>query len=72
MNHAERILKYEVKVKKRILINAAHSEEKRVAIVEGDVLIDFYVETAGKEHLKGNIYKAKVVRVEPGPSGCLC
>jgi len=55
-----------VKVKKRILINAAHSEEKRVAIVEGDVLIDFYVETAGKEHLKGNIYKAKVVRVEPG------
>lgn len=53
-------------MKKRILINAAHSEEKRVAIVEGDVLIDFYVETAGKEHLKGNIYKAKVVRVEPG------
>ena len=66
MNLSERILKYEVKVKKRILINAAHSEEKRVAIVEGDVLIDFYVETAGKEHLKGNIYKAKVVRVEPG------
>ncbi len=66
MNRAGRILNYEVKVKKRILINAAHSEEKRVAIVEGDVLIDFYVETAGKEHLKGNIYKAKVVRVEPG------
>lgn len=59
-------MKYEVKVKKKILINAAHSEEKRVAIVEGDNLIDFYVETAGKEHLKGNIYKAKVVRVEPG------
>jgi ribonuclease E len=55
-----------VKVKKRILINALHSEEKRVAIVEGDTLIDFYVETAGKEHLKGNIYKAKVARVEPG------
>ncbi len=55
-----------MKVKKRILINALHPEEKRVAIVEGDTLIDFYVETAGKEHLKGNIYKAKVVRVEPG------
>jgi len=55
-----------VKVKKRILINALHSEEKRVAIVDGETLIDFYVETAGKEHLKGNIYKAKVARVEPG------
>ncbi len=55
-----------MKVKKRILINALHPEEKRVAIVEGDTLIDFYVETAGKEHLKGNIYKAKVARVEPG------
>ncbi len=53
-------------MKKRILINALHPEEKRVAIVEGDTLIDFYVETAGKEHLKGNIYKAKVARVEPG------
>ncbi len=53
-------------VKKKILINAAHSEEKRVAIVQGDVLVDFYVETAGREHLKGNIYKAKVARVEPG------
>ena len=53
-------------MKKRILINALHPEEKRVAIVEGDKLVDFYVETAGKEHLKGNIYKAKVVRVEPG------
>ncbi|HYQ47659.1 MAG TPA: Rne/Rng family ribonuclease [Thermodesulfovibrionales bacterium] len=57
---------YEVNVKKRILINALHPEEKRVAIVDGDKLVDFYVETAGKEHLKGNIYKGKVVRVEPG------
>ncbi len=55
-----------MRVKKRILINALHPEEKRVAIVEGDTLVDFYVETAGKEHLKGNIYKAKVARVEPG------
>ncbi len=60
------IWNYEVKVKKRILINAVNPEEKRVAIVTGETLMDFYVETAGKEHLKGNIYKAKVARVEPG------
>ena len=53
-------------MKKRILINAIHPEEKRVAIVEGDTLADFYVESSGKEHLKGNIYKGVVVRVEPG------
>ncbi len=53
-------------MKKRILINALHTEEKRVAIVEGDKLVDFYVETAGKEHLKGNIYKGRVARIEPG------
>ncbi|MBI5103236.1 MAG: Rne/Rng family ribonuclease [Nitrospirae bacterium] len=53
-------------MKKRILINALHAEEKRVAIVEGDTLVDFYVESSGKEHLKGNIYKGVVVRVEQG------
>ncbi|MHB8881774.1 MAG: Rne/Rng family ribonuclease [Thermodesulfovibrionales bacterium] len=53
-------------MKKRILINALHAEEKRVAIVEGDTLVDFYVESSGKEHLKGNIYKGVVARVEPG------
>ncbi len=53
-------------MKKKILINAAHSEEKRVAIVDGDLLVDFYVEAAGREHLRGNIYKATVSRIEPG------
>ncbi|MEJ2697890.1 MAG: Rne/Rng family ribonuclease [Candidatus Sulfobium sp.] len=53
-------------MKKKILINASYPEEKRVAIVEGDVLVDFYVEAAGKEHLKGNIYKGAVARIEPG------
>ena len=53
-------------MKKKILINAAHEEEKRVAIVEGDTLVDFYVESAVKEHLKGNIYKGTVARIEPG------
>jgi len=53
-------------VKKRILINALHSEEKRVAIAEGETLTDFYVETSGREQLKGNIYKGVVARIEPG------
>lgn len=53
-------------MKKKILINAIYPEEKRVAIVEGDVLVDFYVEAAGREHLKGNIYKGVVARLEPG------
>ncbi|MDA8168693.1 MAG: Rne/Rng family ribonuclease [Nitrospiraceae bacterium] len=52
-------------MKKRILINAKYPEEKRVAIVEADRLVDFYVEVATKEHLKGNIYKGAVARVEP-------
>jgi ribonuclease E len=53
-------------MKKKILINAAYAEEKRVAIVEGDLLVDFYVEASGREHLKGNIYKGVVTRIEPG------
>lgn len=53
-------------MKKRIFINARYAEEKRVAILEAETLADFYVEVSAKEHLKGNIYKATVVRVEPG------
>jgi ribonuclease E len=53
-------------MKKRILINAQHPEEKRVAIVEGDTLVDFYVEVLARERLKGNIYKGTIVRLEPG------
>jgi ribonuclease E len=53
-------------MKKKILINAADAEEKRVAIVEGDTLVDFYVEVSAKEHLKGNIYKGVIARIEPG------
>lgn len=53
-------------MKKRILINAMYPEEKRVAIVDGETLVDFYVEASGKEHLKGNIYKGVITRIEPG------
>lgn len=52
-------------MKKKILINAKYPEEKRVAIVEGDRLVDFYVEVLEREHLKGNIYKGVIARVEP-------
>jgi ribonuclease E len=50
---------------KRILINARYPDEKRVAIVEGDVLVDFYVEVASREHLKGNIYKGTISSLMP-------
>ncbi|HAM49982.1 MAG TPA: ribonuclease [Nitrospiraceae bacterium] len=53
-------------MKKKILINASYPEEKRVVIVEGDILVDFYVEVASREHLKGNIYKGIITRIEPG------
>ncbi len=52
-------------MKRKILINAKYPEEKRVAIVEGKLLADFYVDAASKEHLKGNIYKGVIKRIEP-------
>ena len=50
---------------KRMLINATHSEELRVAIVDGQRLHDLDIETRSNEQQKANIYKAKVTRVEP-------
>ncbi len=50
---------------KRMLIDATHAEETRVVVLDGSRLEDFDVETSTKRHLKGNIYLAKVVRVEP-------
>jgi ribonuclease E len=50
---------------KRMLFNATQPEELRVAIVDGQKLIDLDIETAGKEQYKGNIYKAVVTRIEP-------
>jgi ribonuclease E len=52
-------------MRKRIIVNAQYQDEKRIAIMEGEKLIDFYVEVASREHLKGNIYKGAVTRVEP-------
>ena len=50
---------------KRMLIDSTHAEETRVVVLDGNRLEDFDVETAAKKQLKGNIYLAKVVRVEP-------
>ena len=50
---------------KRMLINATHEEELRVAIVDGQRLIDLDIERKNREQKKSNIYKAKITRVEP-------
>jgi ribonuclease E len=50
---------------KRMLIDATHPEETRVVVVNGTRLEELDVETSTKKQLKGNIYLAKVVRVEP-------
>src|SRR6186997_1279009 len=50
---------------KRMLIDASHPEETRVVVLDGNRVEEFDLETATKRPLKGNIYLAKVVRVEP-------
>jgi ribonuclease E len=50
---------------KRMLIDATHPEETRVVVVSGNRLEEFDFETSSKKQLKGNIYLAKVTRVEP-------
>src|SRR5258705_1993054 len=55
---------------KRMLFNATQSEELRVAIVDGQKLLDLDIETAGREQRKSNIYKGLVTRVEPSLEAC--
>ncbi|MFP4154850.1 MAG: ribonuclease E [Halothiobacillaceae bacterium] len=50
---------------KRMLINATHSEELRVALVDGQRLYDIDIETPAREQKKSNIYKASITRIEP-------
>lgn len=52
-------------VMKRMLINATHTEELRVALVDGQHLYDLDIESRAREQKKANIYKARVTRVEP-------
>ena len=53
-----------------MLFNATQAEELRVAIVDGQELIDLDIETIGKEQRKGNIYKGLITRVEPSLEAC--
>src|SRR5689334_11826412 len=50
---------------RRMLIDASHPEETRVVVVDGTKLTEFDFETASRKPLKGNIYLAKVIRIEP-------
>src|SRR5436309_16062802 len=50
---------------KRMLIDAAHPEETRVVVLSGNRLEEFDFESSTKKQVKGNIYLAKVTRVEP-------
>src|SRR5664279_1630515 len=53
------------KTMKRMLFNATQAEELRVAIVDGQKLIDLDIESAAKEQRKSNIYKGVITRIEP-------
>ena len=55
---------------KRMLFNATHAEELRVAIVDGQKLVDIDIESAGRESRKSNIYKGVITRIEPSLEAC--
>src|SRR2546428_6926521 len=55
---------------KRMLVNATQAEDRRLAIVDGQKLLDYEIEIEGREQRKGNIYKAVVTRVEPSLEAC--
>ncbi len=50
---------------KRMLINATHPEELRVALVDGQRLFDLDIESSSREQKKANVYKGRITRVEP-------
>src|SRR2546430_17686507 len=53
-----------------MLFNATQQEELRVAIVEGQKLVDLDIESASREQRKSNIYKGIITRVEPSLEAC--
>jgi len=55
---------------KRMLINATQPEELRVAIAEGQKLLDLDIEVPSLEQKKSNVYKGKITRVEPSLEAC--
>ena len=59
------MLAQKVKMSKKMLIDATHVEETRVVVVDGNKVEEFDFESENKRQLAGNIYLAKVTRVEP-------
>jgi len=55
---------------KRMLINATQPEELRVAIADGQVLIDLDIEVPSQEQKKANVYKGRITRIEPSLEAC--
>jgi ribonuclease E len=55
----------DIKMAKKMLIDATHAEETRVVVVDGTKVEEFDFETVNKRQISGNIYLAKVTRVEP-------
>lgn len=53
-----------------MLFNATQAEELRVAIVDGQTLLDFDIETNAQNVKKGNIYKGVITRIEPSLEAC--
>jgi len=53
-----------------MLVNATQAEELRVAMVDGQKLYDLSIEIPSREQKKGNIYKARIARVEPSLEAC--
>src|SRR3954470_18051228 len=52
-------------MKKEMLINVLQPEECRIAILEDNVLEELYVERASQESYVGNVYKGRIVNIEP-------
>ena len=50
---------------KRMLIDATHPEETRVVVLNGNRIEEFPFDNSTKKQIKGNIYLAKITRVEP-------
>jgi ribonuclease E len=55
---------------KRMLINATQPEELRVAVADGQILIDLDIEVPSQEQKKANVYKGRITRVEPSLEAC--
>ncbi|MEJ2515280.1 MAG: Rne/Rng family ribonuclease [Gammaproteobacteria bacterium] len=55
---------------KRMLINATQPEELRVAVADGQLLIDLDIEVPSQEQKKANVYKGRITRIEPSLEAC--